>query len=218
MIKYIVYTIAFAVVMISINYCKTHRNPVSADAQNYMPQISKGVNQVWGGPICIAAGPFPIEITPTTNFISGCLNCGKLFKAGMLEKTYPHDFNDPHDYVINITDLGLNFYTNAIPGRTPDNELSGFCFGDAKLDKVVAALPMEQFMGQSAISIKFKMKVENPDPFLLLPESKELGYPYLPLKALDGTSDHVETTTVKLKNNEFLELDSSLRYGEWLNE
>ena len=217
MIKSLTYVICFAIAMISINYCKTHRDPVSDDAQYYMPEITKGVNAILGGPMCIIAGPFPIAITPQTRSISGCLSCERLFKTGMIEKSYPHNYNDPNDHIIQLSSLGVNYYTESVSGRDPNNEMSGFCFGDAKLNKVVAALPMQQFMNQSAISIKYTMKVDNPADFLLLPESRELGYPYLPLKS-GGTSDQISTTTIMLHNNKFSEINDSLRYGDWLNE
>lgn len=215
--KTIVYLVLFIAIIFGIKFCKTDKSPISDDAQRYMPEIEQGVNTVLGGPMCILAGPFPIAITPQTNSVPGCLNCSRLFDAGMIEKSYPKNSKDPNDYIIQLTPLGLDYYTEQMSESSSGYADSGFCFGNAKLNKVVAALPIQQFMNQSAISIKYTMRVDNPADFLFTPQSRALGYPYLPLQP-DGTSDKQLLTTIMLHKGKFSEINDSLRYGDWINQ
>lgn len=204
------------VLCVGLAGCGRFSDPVSSDAKASMAEITKGIQDTYGGQVCVREGPFPIRVTPDMRSAPVCLYCSTLEKAGLVEKVNPDNDGNPRNYAIQLTAKGEEYYSEQVPKRDGSGETPGFCFGTAALEKVDAALPRLKIPGKDAISVKYRMRVSNPGKFLFEPASKALGFPYLPLNP-DGVSKPL-ITTVTFYNGKFLELDDSFRYGAWLNE
>lgn len=205
-------------------------DPLSGYAKRHMEAIVEALNQDLGqsNPACVYDVSFPrtVRTENESGYHSGmrdyrfkCIHCDELQEAGLI-KTYatemPRDGSAPTAYRYDLTDAGRTVYTEE---REPLSGIGGprFCFGTARVDKVVEALPEMPFGSAIAVSVKYTVRILEPHPFLFAPESASLGLPSL-APGTTGLPKPILTTLVLSPNGTVNYIDRSIRYGKWLNE
>lgn len=209
--------------------------PVSNYAKRHEKTIVEALNEEIGrnSPVCVYNKvSFPLIVTSenrhdaygTNGLIhidklqSECKSCDQLVDAGVIKiaaMEMSADSGKPSSFRYDLTSLGRATY---IEKKTRIHSLSNprFCFGTARVDKIVEALPAVPNSIGYAVSVKYTIKILDPHPFLFKPESANLGFPTLSKTGASKQKPKLATLSF-FRNGEFWEI-TDLRYGKWINE
>lgn len=184
-----------------------------ADATKKAPSpILAALNQSYGGPLCVYEGPFPKVGREV------CLQCSTLRDAGLVERVTLRQPDGSEVSGHDLTAEGMALYDAAAP--TPNGKTApGLCFGKARVAELIETLPPMRVGGVTHVSARFTLHIFDRAPIVYSPDIARLKlFPYLPLAAGSEVTKPIITTLSFAPSGEFLEADSSFRYGRWVNE
>ncbi|TZF90778.1 hypothetical protein [Cognatilysobacter lacus] len=185
-------------------------------------------------PLCIAAGPFPLDSAAVRGT---CDKCQALYEQGFLARTISGD--DSFGSVsYDLTDLGRRVYrtkadaallalvrrrlkVNGRPGETPDMDALAkprMCFGQTRFHAVVDSLAPVTMGAYRVFSVKVVNEARDTSGLLFDPRTRALGLP-LPEVPKPGKPALYPPGVMSFDINPDGSLDTDdMRYGRWVNE
>ena len=150
-----------------------------------------------------------------------CRRCEDLLQAGILETTEEQSEVNGNIRVIptyRLSSLGLQLFRSDIqqkPGKIP---MPGVCLADKLvLHKFDEFLPMQKFGQERMIGFKYTLEAVRPHAFLFDPANAPLKLPALQQKSPALFAPEISTARI-FNGGKDGELDSSLRYGKYVNQ
>ncbi len=184
---------------------------VSAETRKFETAIVQGLDrEIAAGYLCLRAGPFPVDTRDRWRL--QCDRCEDLNAAGLVERTAGPDATpDKPQWIYELTELGKSVYT------TEEDSVSGdrsprFCFGRAKVRRLVSSQPPFTMGGQKAIGLTYEMEAIDPHPFLFDPKAQPLKMP-TPGREVPKVFPPVTTTVMLTPWGSYLGTDPSFKYG-----
>lgn len=163
-----------------------------------------------------APGSYNLE-----SFDAHCERCEDLLQAGVLEKTEQQSELNGNTRIVptyNLSPLGLQLYRADIRQKPMRVPMPGICLADKLvLHKFNEFQPMQKFGLDRMVGFKYTLEAVKPHPFLFDPANAPLKLPK-PVQQRPALLPPAISTVRIFPGEKDGELDSSLRYGKYVNQ